>query len=119
MYRLRRILGYSVASTADSAFIIGGWNGGALSTIAKFSDNQWSLHGHLHHARDSHGSITFAGLTMVTGGYSVSIDYYVLGEVWNLAPKANISVTLDGDFNRGAYSFGWGLYLVDVNFCQN
>ena len=88
-----------------------------MSTIAKFHDNQWSLHGHLHHARDSHGSITFAGLTMVIGGYSVSIDYYVLGEVWNLAPRTNI--TLDGDFYRGDYSFGLGLYLVDINFCQN
>ena len=109
-----------MASTTDSAFIIGGWaswDGGPLATIAKFSDNQWSLHGHLHHGRNSHGSITFAGLTLVIGGYS--IDYYVLGEIWNLAPRANISVTLDGDFNRGAYSFGWGLYLVDVNFCQN
>ena len=94
------------------------WNGGPLSTIAKFHDNQWSLHGHLHHARSSHGSITFSGLTIVIGGYSVSNDY-VLGEVWNLAPKANTSVKLNGDFNRGAYSFGLGLYLVNDNFCQN
>ena len=88
----------------------------AVSTIAKFSDNQWSLHGHLYHARDSHGSITFADLTMVIGGYS--IDTFVLGEVWDLEPRANNTITIDGDY-RGDYSFGLGLYLVDVNFCQN
>ena len=95
------------------------WDGGPLSTIAKFSDNQWSLHGHLHQARNSHGSLTFSGLTMVIGGYSVPTEYYVLAEAWNLKSEANISVTLDGDFNRSAYSYGLGLYLVDVNFCQN
>ena len=107
-----------MASIADSAFVIGGFDPSrrkALSTIAKFTENQWSLHGHLHHARDSHGSITFTGLTMVIGGYS--IDYYVLGEVWNPPPKPNI--TFGEDFTRGDYSFGLGLYLVDLDFCQN
>ena len=42
---------------------VDGFDGGTMSTIAKFCNNKWSLHGNVHHARD--GSITFAGLTMV------------------------------------------------------
>ena len=71
---LSRIIQYSVASTDNAAFIIGGrnTNSNAIDIIAKFQDNEWTRYGSLNKARYVHGSITSADQTMIIGGISAS-----------------------------------------------
>ena len=62
---------YSVASTKEAAFIIGGFNSGDFTyydMIAQFKDNAWSLYGNLQRPRYGHGSITLGDKTMIIGG---------------------------------------------------
>ena len=68
---------YAVASTARSAFIIGGWNGRdensngiSTSIVAEFKDGQWTEFGNLLKSRSYHRAITFNGKTMIIGGYA-------------------------------------------------
>ena len=66
---LRRYSHYSVSSTSQAAFFIGGWDGNSpLSVIAKYENDKWSLHGNLKRRRESHGSITDGTTTIVIGG---------------------------------------------------
>ena len=71
---LRKIAQYSVASTTDAAFVIGGYGGydgsSRLDVIAQFKENAWSLYGNLQKRRDLHGSITSGDETMIIGGYT-------------------------------------------------
>ena len=60
-----------MASTDQSAFVIGGWSGSSnLDIIARFHNNVWSLYGHLHKRRNSHASITLDDNTIVIGGWT-------------------------------------------------
>ena len=59
---------YSTASTSEAAYIIGGY--WTRNIIAEFRDNSWRQTGTLVKGRDSHGSITLIGETMVIGGWS-------------------------------------------------
>ena len=60
---------YSVASTNQAAFFIGGWDGSSQSSvIAKYENDNWSLHGNLKRRRESHGSIISGTTTIVIGG---------------------------------------------------
>ena len=59
---------YSVASTTEAAFVIGGYESSRLDVIAKFENNNWSLHGNLQEARIYHGSITYGSQLIVIGG---------------------------------------------------
>ena len=65
---------YAVASTADAAYIIGGYGGGSTiyNTIAEFRDNKWTQYGTLNKARRLHGWISSGDETMVIGGYGDS-----------------------------------------------
>ena len=66
---LRRYSEYSVASTNQAAFFIGGYDGSSrLSTIAKYENDNWSLHGNLKRRRSVHASITYGTETIVIGG---------------------------------------------------
>ena len=66
---LRKIYGYSVASTNEAAFVIGGSGSDNLSNvIAKFENNGWSKFGNLQKSRALHGSITIGTETMIIGG---------------------------------------------------
>ena len=66
---LRRISHTSVSSTNQAAFFIGGWDGSSyLSVIAKYENDNWSLHGNLKRSRDRHGSITYGTKILVIGG---------------------------------------------------
>ena len=69
---LSKINSYSVASTDNAAFIIGGRdvNNNAIDIIAKFQDNEWTRYGSLKAARFLHGSIKSADQTMIVGDYS-------------------------------------------------
>ena len=67
-YNFRRITYYSVTSTTEAAFVIGGWDTSALDAIAKFEKNNWSLYGNLQKPRDGHGSLTYGTQTIVIGG---------------------------------------------------
>ena len=62
---------YSVASTNQAAFFIGGWDGSSQSSvIAKYENDNWSLYGNLNKPRMAHGSIIFGTATIVIGGSS-------------------------------------------------
>ena len=66
---LRRYSHYSVSSTSQAAFFIGGYDGGSyLSIIAKYENDKWSLHGNLKRSRVAHASITYGTATIVIGG---------------------------------------------------
>ena len=67
-YLFSKISHYSVASTNEAAFVIGGWAGSYSDVIAQFKDNAWSLYGNLQKRRRLHGSITSGDETMVIGG---------------------------------------------------
>ena len=61
---------YSVASTNQAAFFIGGRHESYsyLSVIAKYENDNWSLHGNIKRARYGHRSITYGTATIVIGG---------------------------------------------------
>ena len=66
---------YSVASTDEASFVIGGCDGTSCSSpsdvIAQFKNNVWSLYAKLKNRRGLHGSVTYRGQTMVIGGFSL------------------------------------------------
>ena len=61
------IIYYSTASTSEAAYIIGGYPI-TPRIIAEFRRNSWRLVGTLAKGRNTHGSITLNGETMVIGG---------------------------------------------------
>ena len=64
-----RFAEYSVASTNQAAFFIGGWHGDSRSSvIAKYENDEWSLHGKLKKRRKGHGSIISGTAIIVIGG---------------------------------------------------
>ena len=63
----RNIYGYLTASTVDAAYIIGGDK--TRDVIAEFKNDAWRNLGSLVKPRDSQGSISFNGETMIIGGY--------------------------------------------------
>ena len=68
-----KIFFYSVASTNEAAFVIGGHagsNSDVMDVIAQFKDNAWSLYGNLQKPRENHASITSGDMTMIIGGYT-------------------------------------------------
>ena len=65
---LRKLYGYSTASTSDAAYIIGGDI--TPDVIAEFKNDIWRNLGSLVKPRDSHASISLNGETMIIGGYS-------------------------------------------------
>ena len=74
---LRRYYSYSVSSTIQAAFFIGGQGesiGGQgesqLSVISKYENDNWSLLGNLKRRRSSHGSITYGTTLLVIGGWT-------------------------------------------------
>ena len=70
-YYLSRINSYSVASTDDAAYFIGGEMGAGnerIDIIAQFKNDAWSIHGKLKKARKSHASIWFGDAIMIFGG---------------------------------------------------
>ena len=70
-HMLRKYSYYSVSSTNQAAFFIGGFDGNSqLSVIAKYENDKWSRHGNLKRRRYGHGSITSGTTTFVIGGYT-------------------------------------------------
>ena len=67
---LRRYISYSVASTNQAAFFIGGNDGSKSSIITKYENDEWSLHGNLKKPRTEHRSITYGTTTIVIGGFT-------------------------------------------------
>ena len=66
---LRRYSHYSVSSTNQAAFFIGGHDGSSsLSVITKYENDNWSRHGNLERPRSGHGSIIYGFVTIVIGG---------------------------------------------------
>ena len=71
---LSRITRYSIASTAQAAFVIGGQVNHPdesyvfSDVITKFENNKWSAFGNLQKGRFHHGSITYGSEIIVIGG---------------------------------------------------
>ena len=66
---LRKYSYYSVSSTNQATFFIGGSDGSSLlSIIAKYENDNWSLYGNLNRRRAGHGSIISGTATIVIGG---------------------------------------------------
>ena len=63
---LRGIYRYSTTHTSDAVFIIGGRHTGNI--VAEFRDFKWKPIATLRQGRNSHGSITFGGQTVIIGG---------------------------------------------------
>lgn len=64
------IFAYSTTSTADAAYIIGGGFHPMSQIIVEFKNGRWHRLRNLNRPRDSHGSISVDGLTMIIGGAS-------------------------------------------------
>ena len=74
IFCFRNIRSYSVASTTEAAFVIGGYDNTLLrplDIIAKFENAEWSIYGYLRQARNGLGSITFRTQTIIIGGESL------------------------------------------------
>ena len=73
-FRGQRFIYYSVASTSQAAFFIGGYKAHATpsSVIAKYENDEWSVHGNLKQRRWAHGSIISGADILVFGGISDS-----------------------------------------------
>ena len=115
-FRRSRFMYYSVASTNQAAFFIGGYRAHAThsSVIAKYENDEWSLHGNLKQRRWGHGSIISGAEILVFGG--VTYDNSVVTEVWDLNGKSRIvDPTPENEF----YAFGMGIYLVPSGYCSN
>ena len=66
---LRRYYAYSVASTNQAAFFIGGRDGSdPVSIIAKFEHFEWADYGNLKKSRYGHQSIASGTTIFVIGG---------------------------------------------------
>ena len=57
---------YSAASTADAAYIIGGYY--TSEVVAEFKNNEWSRLKDLSKARYGHGSLSVGEQTIIIGG---------------------------------------------------
>ena len=107
---------YSTASSSEAVYIIGGFNGGDPydSTIAKFTDNNWSKTGELKAGRYAHSSITYNEVTITLGGFIRSY-HDVATEIWDI--DSTQGQELGPELPRGDYSYGTALFLVDIDFC--
>ena len=68
---------YATASSEESVYIIGGWDGASsgdpsLDIIAQYKDDAWFNLGNLAQRKRGHGAITFThfseSITMIIGG---------------------------------------------------
>ena len=74
--------GYSTASIADAAYIIGGDY--TRDVIAEFKNDIWRNVGSLVKPRDSQGSISINGETMIIGGIG---GRYIITHHFSLGSK--------------------------------
>ena len=63
------IYAYSIASTSEAAYIIGG--GYTQGVIAEYKNDSWRQFGTLLKGRYWHGSIAFGDEAMIIGGFSI------------------------------------------------
>ena len=63
------VFAYSTISTVDAIYIIGGYRP-ISHIIVEFKNGRWNRMRNLNRPRDSHGSISVDGLTMIIGGNS-------------------------------------------------
>ena len=112
---LRKYSYYSVSSTNQAAFFIGGSDGSALlSVIAKYENDNWSLHGNLKRRRVGHGSIISGTATIVIGG---GTNGGTETEVWDF--NNGDSKMVDPTPPNWHVIYGVGLYLVPSGYCNN
>ena len=64
-----RISNYATASTDSAAYIIGGYNGVRVSTIAEYKNNKWRKIGNLNEPKVYLSAIFNNGEYIVVGGW--------------------------------------------------
>jgi len=104
---------YSMASTADAVYVIGGgprW----VQTIGEFRNYRWKNKGNLHRGRMAHASITVGSNIMVIGGSTEGSNTALETEIWNFDGDGSQLVV---EPHLNGYFYGVGLYVVNANFC--
>ena len=106
---------YSATQTSDAVYIIGGAETNDI--VAEFKNNQWRRLPNLNQRRDSHGSITFGGQTMIIGGiFDIMSSIPLVTEVWELGNGKNKIIEPSVDPSVGS---GIALYIVKKDFCKS
>ena len=64
-----RISHYATTHTAESVYILGGWNGNGVRSfvIAEYKDDTWSNAGSMKRNRYGHSAITFGSTCIIFG----------------------------------------------------
>ena len=68
IFKILRISDYATASTDSAAYIIGGYGGGYISTIAQFKNNKWLKIGDLNEKKHYLSAIFRDGEYLIVGG---------------------------------------------------
>ena len=109
-----RIANYATASTDSAAYIIGGFAGGDVSTIAEYKNNKWRKIGNLNEPKRKSSAIFNKGEFIVIGGIvKHGGNSRATAEVWKFnttSSRRTNSFSLD-------YYYNPILFLVDSNFC--
>ena len=108
------IYGFATASTDDAVFIFGG----SLTqrSIAEYKNGNWKIVGELN--KNRYGNVRylrFRTYSISFGEHTIIIDSQdETVEIWNLEQKERITT-----FKRpnGMFHCGWGLFLIEKNFC--
>ena len=68
IFKILRISHYATASTDSAAYIIGGYGGGYVSTIAQYKNNKWLKIGDLNEKTYALSAIFHNGEHFIVGG---------------------------------------------------
>ena len=70
IFKILRISHYATASTDSAAYIIGGYDGRYVSTIAQFKNNKWLKIGDLNEKKRGLSAIFRDGEYLIVGGFT-------------------------------------------------
>ena len=68
IFKIFSIYYYATASTDSAAYIIGGWSGHRVSTIAQYKNNKWLKIGDLNEKKNYLSAIFHNGENFIVGG---------------------------------------------------
>ena len=111
---------YSTASTEHAVYIIGGYSSlegqrwaKSTRTIAEYKDGIWSKIGEMENPRRGHGSISFGQKLLFFEGHGN--DAFQNVEIWDLELKQSLLSFKAPHLNLHT---GFGMFLVNKNFCE-
>ena len=106
-----RLYDYATVSTNQGTFIIGGYDGQAVSTMACFNGNEWSLIGNLNSPRYAHSAIINGDNVFIVGGHPADLPT----EIWSLKENELYLHLTKPSLNN--YAYYPELLLVDPDYC--